>query len=145
MHGLEIQVTLKGKSVQELLAQAQAFIDADAPVALAGATTGKRSKKAAAPKEDETLDTILDEVADETATDEELPGFDDEESGEELEEKPAKKSAKITDKDVNTAAMKHAGKHGRPATKAVLAKFKVKSILELKPEQYAKVVQALKV
>lgn len=66
-----------------------------------------------------------------------------------LEEAPvaaSKKASKLTDKDVNNAAMAFAKKNGRPAVLEILSKkFKVKSILELKPEQYAVVVKALAV
>ncbi len=147
MQGFEIAVTLKGKNLGEVLAQAQALIDSDASTAVATATTGKRGKKAAAAEElDESLIEGGEEngevVADETGGEEEQLGFDM------AEEEPPPKTTKkkLTDKDVNQAAMAHAKKHGRPVTLKLLAKnFKVKSILELKPEQYPKVIAALKV
>lgn len=140
--GFEIAVTLKGTSIQDIVEQAKALIEADGAAAVTTATTGKRGKKAAAAVE---TDTDLDDLngeAQETETTDEIESFD------EVEETPAApaKSAKITDKQVNTAAMNHAKKFGRPATMKILAgKFKVKSILELKPEQYGKVIAALKV
>lgn len=107
-----------------------------------GKTTKPVAKKAAAVVE-ESEDLLMD-----TEEMDEL-GFDGGEA-EELEEKPkAKKEApakKLTDKDVNAAALAHAKENGRPATLAILnKKFKVKSILELKPEQYGAVITALAV
>ena len=95
--------------------------------------------------------------AEETTEDESIETFGGEDEGEELgfdsaEEtedeapvaKPAKAS-KLTDKDVHTAALAHAKKHGRPATlKLLKAKFGVASIAESKAADYAKVIAALK-
>ncbi len=146
MQGFEIAVTLKGTSIQDVLKQAQALIDADHGTALAVATTGKKGKKPqpAAPVEDD--DILLasdDEVTEDTPADEDdALSFDDATD----EEPAAKKTKKLTDKDVNAACMAHARKHGKAKTLALLAKtFKVKSILELKPELYSKAIAALKV
>jgi hypothetical protein len=139
----EIAVTLKGSNLQDVLAQAQALIDAEGKTAPT-ATAGKRTRKAAPvaePEADSEELLAMDEETDAAEESEEL-GFDEETEVEE----PPKKSKKLTDKDVNAAAMAHAKKHGRPKTLALLEKkFKVKSILELKADQYPAVVAALKV
>lgn len=100
------------------------------------------------PGEDMEMASTDDE---ETIEDEE--SFDAEEEVEE-EEAPAKKAkaatktdkpAKLTEKDVNRAAMAYAKVKGRPAVLKILEKqFKVKSILELKADQYPAVMKALK-
>lgn len=148
----EIAVTLKGKTLNEVIDQAKALVEAGEGGVVTQATRGKKGKSAAAVAEVEADEEMLDESEAEVTTedDDNQMGFDmdaDTDSEAEVEEpaKPAKK-AKLTDKQVNEAAMKHAKKHGRPATLKILEKkFKVKSILELKPEQYAQVIAALKV
>lgn len=144
MQGFEIAVTLKGGTIAEVLQQAQSLIDAEGTVTTIGpTTTGKRGRKAAP-----VADTDL--LADDSDAGEQLElGGDDTETEVDsfLEEPPKEtKTKKLTDKDVNTAAMAHAKKHGKPATMKILnGKFKIKSILELKPTQYAEVIKALKV
>ncbi len=156
----EIVVTLKGSSLQDVIAQAKALVDADENHNAVHGTTNvaprKRGRPAAiaAPVEvvDEDLIDSDDEPTEAVADEDDGVGFDveDDEAMEEIADEPApKKSAapkKLTDKDVNTAAMKHAKAHGRPKTLAILKKqFKVQSVLELKPEMYAKAISALKV
>lgn len=139
MNGFDIAVTLKGKSMADIVAQAQMLIDADANTAVTTATTGKRGKKAKTEAVEEETELLADT---ETSEDEGQLGFDMDEE----EEEPTPSAKKLTDKDVNTAAMAHAKKHGRKETMGILTKkFKVKSILELKADQYPAVIKALKV
>lgn len=150
---------LTGKNIGELAAKALAFAE-DAQqgvkVGKTTATTTKTKKTAAAAPVAEEIDEI-EEPTDELTGDEEGiemgasdedEGFDDIEE-EEIEEAPKKtakaKTAKVTEKDVNAAALAHAKANTRPKTLALLKKhFKVGSISELKPDQYAKAVQVLK-
>lgn len=100
--------------------------------------TGKTTKAQAAV-------TVSDD------TDLDNDDFDTPETDTDLDEDfdtpPAKttKAAKVTEKEVNAAAMAHAKANGgKKATLTILKnKFKVASILELKPEQYAAVIKAL--
>lgn len=146
---MELSVTFTGTNLEAVQKQAAAFagvqtITGATPkievtkAALKNATT----KKAAAPVVEDEDDASL-----------ELPG--DVEDGSDFDlgadeeiEAPVKKKAaapKLTEKEVNAAAKAHAGTHGRAATLAILKKqFKVQSILELKPDQYASVIKALK-
>lgn len=159
--GTNIQVTITGRTPEEICKNMTAAAKAWAWKAASSTSTAsgseemtvtatpapKKTKKAAAPA---VVEEQMDEMAalgeTETTEDESSEmGFD----ADEVEEMPApkaKKAAKLTDKDVNAAAMAHAKIHGRPMTLKILSgKFKVKSILELKPEQYAQVIAALKV
>lgn len=145
---MELSVTFTGTNLEAVQKQAAAFAGvqpttkpaaaAPAKTALAKAATTKK----AAPVETEDDDTTLDLPDDvEDGSDFDL-GAD-----EEIEAPKSKKAAapKVTDKEVNAAAKAHAGTHGRAATLAILKKqFKVQSILELKPDQYASVIKALK-
>ena len=100
------------------------------------------------------LNLPLIEVPEETESFEESLGEDEGEelgfdSAEETEDEApvakAPKASKLTDKDVHTAALAHAKKHGRPATlKLLKAKFGVASIAEIKAADYAKAIAALK-
>lgn len=143
----EIQVTVRGTTHAEisknLNAAAAAFAAANAP----GTTTGRTSTKRAAPQQEPQEDnTDLDglDASPEETTEVDETTFD--EMPEEIAPPKAKAKTKLTDKDVNNAAMAYAKKHGKPATMKILTgKFKVKSILELKPEQYQTVITALKV
>jgi len=147
-----VTLTLTGKSLGDLAAQAIAFgTTAQEGVKIGKtSTTPPKTKKAAPVEEPEEIDAdeLSDELeaAEETTDDADEMGFD-EEAEQEAPKKSAKaKTAKLTEKDVNTAALAHARKHTRPKTLALLkSKFKVSSISELKPEQYSKVIEALKV
>lgn len=140
----QIQVTLKGTTFADVIAQAAALVEAAGTLnPAATATAVRKGKKAATP-------AIEESFVDETETDNVLEAAEDETSFDELEEptpKPAKKAAaKTTQKQVNDAAMAHAKKHGRKETLKILAtKFKVKSILELKDEHFAAALKALAV
>ena len=107
------------------------------------APAAKKAKAAPVVVEAEETESFEESIGEDEG--EEL-GFD---SAEETEDeaptaKPAKAS-KLTDKDVHTAALAHAKKHGRPATlKLLKAKFGVASIAEIKAADYAKVIAALK-
>jgi hypothetical protein len=72
--------------------------------------------------------------------------YGDEDEDEEIEAAVKAKAKKATSEDVNAAAMAHAKINGRAKTLAILTKkFKVKSVLELKPDQYDSVISALEV
>ena len=132
-----IEITLKGQNFGEIVSLAQKLVaEADAYTTTEATPTKKR--KAAPPVE------VEEPIDEETET---LEATDEDESFLEEETPPPKKSAKkLTEKDVNTAAMKHAKAHTKKETMKILTgKFKVKSILELKPEQYATVIKALAV
>lgn len=123
---------------QKILASLETKTETPAPKAQ------KAPAKKAAVVEDE------DEMSFDDAATEDAEEILDEDVIEDeiVEEKPkAKKAAapKLTEKDVNAAAMKHAKKYGRTETEGILKKFKVKSILELKADQYAAVIKALAV
>ncbi len=128
--GIEITLTLKGKNLMDLVGQAESFIEGTGKVT----AQPKARKGKAAPAE------VVEEQLDLGST-EETMDF----TGE--VEEPAKeaKAKKLTDKDVNDACMAFAKANGKAKTMAILAKFKVKSILELKPETYGKVIAALEV
>lgn len=146
---MEVQVTFKGKDVNELRMQASAFFKSSAtPVTGSGSNVAPTiTKKKAAPvvEDDEELDLLADDSSEDVELDEET--FD-----EEIEEEPApKKTTKakeITEKQVQDAAKLHAAKNGegRKKTLAILQKkFKVQSVGELDKKQYAAVIAALKV
>jgi hypothetical protein len=131
-----MSVTLKGSNLGEIVERARTFIEQTE-----GATTTPKGKKARGKTAvEDTEDTdLLANGADDTDT---TNDFLDE------EEKPkAAKSKKITDKDVNAAAIAHAKHHGsKKATLKVLkTKFDVESITELDEDQYAACIKALKV
>lgn len=140
-----IEVKVAGATPAEVLTKLNAAV---ATWTKTGATApAKTTKKVAAPIE-ETEDEELsldanDELADDMAFDD-VPEYD-EEVEEPAPKKTAAKAKKLTEKDVNAAALAFSKAKGRPAAMKVLAKYKVKSILELKPEQYAKVIADLKV
>ncbi len=140
----QFSVTVTAGTLGELIANIQTTLSTLDTLEPKAVTTKKAAttKKTAAPQALEE-DMLGDDAGEATEETEEL-GFDSE------EEKPAKKAAskakKITDKEINAAAVAHAKENGRPATLAILQKkFKVKSILELKPEQYPAVLAALEV
>lgn len=150
-----MQLVLNAQTYGQCIDQARELVsEYDAApgrkAALAKVASGKtgKGKQAAAVVDDEELSLDTEE----TEEAEELGNFDDlggeTEEAEELEAKPAKtgKGKKLTEKDVNVAAMAYAKVHGRQKTLALLTKkFKkpIKSILELKPEQYSLAIQTL--
>jgi hypothetical protein len=141
-----IEVTLRGANLQEIAKQAQ-LLFGTTTTATAPVRQTPTTKKAAAEIES---DFTLDEVAEtevETETTDEV-GFDLS-ADEDDTETPAPvktKAKKYTEKDLQTAAKNHAKVYGRPKTQALLTKkFKVKSLLELKPDQFASVIETLKV
>lgn len=160
----QLSVTITGANLNALIEGATKFINANsgtgnvkteaATKAPAQATPKAASKKVAAPVVDEDETDLLSEDdesnnlgdLDDSTSDDGL-NFDSEDEAEEIEEQPkAKKAPKVTEKDVNAAAMAHAKKHKKINTLALLQKkFKVKSIMELKPDQYAAAIAALKV
>lgn len=75
------------------------------------------------------------------------PSFDDTDDEESAEGAPAPKkgkAAKLTIDDVNDACIERAGRTNRAEVLSVLKKkFGVKSVTDLKPEQYADVVKAM--
>jgi len=152
---MEISVTVTGTTpleVAEKLSNA-AKVWGSKPAAAAARTT-RPAKPAAAPAPviEEPLDEILDEPLDgaEELLDEPLDGADFNTPAPAAAAKPAagKGKKKLTEKDINEAAIAYAGRHnadkkGRARAFAVLEKFGVKSVLELKPEQYESVIAAL--
>lgn len=141
--GYAIEVKLQGRSIEELIGEAQAFIsalEARATAATIAATSpaplGK--KKTAKTKTTETPEPQTIEAAFDT------PTFEDVVEETAKTEKPTK-AKKIEAKDVNAAAVAHAKKFGRAKTLAILEKIGVASVLELEPDQYASVIKALKV
>lgn len=148
-----VQITFKGTSFGDCIAQARALIEGMTGVAETEMTVEAPQRKPGRPKTKVAAAPVAEEpelmASEETETD--AVGFDEASEDfatEETEEPKAKtaKAKKYTDKDVNTAAMNHAKTYGRPKTLAILSKkFKVKSILELKPEQYGEVIAALEV
>lgn len=145
----EIQVTLKGATLTEIATQARLLADLAGGTTEAAAPVTKRGRKAktettAVEVNDYSFDSSDEETTEDVETTE---SFDEVETDEVVEETPKKraKAKKLTDADVNDAAMAHAKKHGREKTLKVLKKFGVKSILELDQDQYAEVVKALAV
>jgi len=150
-----VSLTITGQNLGELAAKAMTFAQtAQEGIKLGAATTTTKKAKKSAPAATVDADDELagdieaeeDELSLEATSDEDTEmGFDDEEEVEEAPKK-ATKSKKLTDKDVNAAALAHAKKYTRPKTLELLKKkFKVASISELKPEMYGKVIEALKV
>ncbi len=112
------------------------------------APAAKKTKAAPVETAEESTDELenfgeeIEAAADEDEGD---LGFD-EMSEDEAPAPKATKAKKLTDKDVHSAALAHAKKFTRPVTlKLLAAKFKVKSIAEIKAEDYGKVIAALKV
>lgn len=159
MENSQFAITFKGNDFAAVVAQAKNFVTvaeqfAAGPMSrpTAGVTAksaGKtaKPKAAAAPEMDDeetTEDAGFTDTEEETNEGLSFDSQDDEEIT--PPKKAAKKAPKITDKDINSACLAHAKAHGRPKTLAILSKkFGVKSILELKTEQYADVLKALKV
>jgi hypothetical protein len=162
--GIEIKVTGTSiadviKNTKQLVAEMEAMLPTRTTTTAAAPTkkVTKKGKLATVEADDELAGDI--EVADEDLMDAEeveeaddALSFDDATDDEEEIEAPAPKAKaktkapKVTDKDVNAAAMAYAKKHGRPATLKVLkSKFKVESVTELSEDDYAKAIQALKV
>lgn len=144
----QLSVTITGKNIGELAASAMAFAQSTQTATKLGATpaaTTTKKKAASAPVEETLDDGLLDETPIEAADgDDAIESFDD--LPEETPAPAATKGKKITEKEVNQAALAHSKTHTRPKTLELLNKhFKVKSISELKPEQYAKVLTVLKV
>ena len=139
-----INLTLSGKTFADVHAKAVAL--SKELEKFKATTGGKTAKPAKVVEEDETT-FGSDEIEDDTSFDTPEEMLGDDAGEDETQTKPAKTTkVKLTDKEVNAAAMAHARQNGRPATLKILEKkFKVKSILELKPEQYAAVVKALEV
>ncbi len=138
---MNIQVTISGKTPAEiqanLITATAAWGGKAAPAATAAPATSKKTKAAAVVEETEEIENFGAENEDEGL------GFGDEPEAEVAPAKPAK--TKVTEKEVNNALLAHAKENGRPATLKILTtQFKVKSTTELKPEQYAKVIAALK-
>lgn len=116
---MKVQVTLEFNSNQEA---------ATALLKLEGLAIEKVEKKEKTKPAPET---------EAPATEEADLGFDPE-----PETKPA---GKITEEDVVNAARAHAKKHQRANTAKVLEKLGVKSVREIKPENYEKAIKALAV
>lgn len=154
-NGVTVSVTITGKTYAEVVRQAGTLagtMGQEITGTVEEMTPAKRGRKPKnAPVEDtETMDMADDSDADDLAAEpantpsyDEM-SFDDEEVEEEKPKAKTKKAVKFTEKDVNEACKAHAKEHGKAATLKILnGKFKVKSILELKPEQYAQVIAAM--
>lgn len=153
-----IEITLKGKTMGEILTAARSIVDeidqlqASASKAGASTTTAPKAKRKPPTATVETADDLdLDLAGDEDdlASEPANAAYDELSFDEETEEEaPKAKKTKAAPApkigDVNDAAKAHAKKNGREKTLAILTKkFKVKSVSELKPEQYAEVIKAL--
>lgn len=150
--GTQLTVTISGSTHAELIEGAKKFVAASGAVTTAGAAT----KAAAAPKKApvKAAEETEDLLGSDDAGDDSLLGDGSDDAGDDslsfdaTEETPApakKKAAKITEKEVNAAAMAHAKANGRPETLKILkSKFKVASLTELKADQYAAFIAALK-
>lgn len=109
------------------------------------APKAKKSKKAKAVDFDEEED---EESEDEDEDEAEASEDEDEEEEDEISVSKLKKgkAVKITSDDVNDAAKECAVANNRAHVLGILKKkFKVKSISDLEPSQYADVIKALKV
>jgi hypothetical protein len=144
----EIQVTLKGATLTDIATQAlnlAAMVQgASTPVKVTKTT---KAVKTSAVEVDETL-LASDEEETDLLSDDDTTLMADEEAVEEVEAvvtKKAKAAKKLTEVDVNAAAVAHAKTHGKKETFKILGKFNVKSILELAEKDYAKVIKALEV
>lgn len=116
----------------------------------------KKSKKTAKTSDDDEDEEGEEEDDEEEETeeeeedesDEEKEDADEEEEDDEEESstKKKKKSKKLTVDDVNDACMAKAKEEDRKVVLGILKKkFKVTSVTELKPDQYAAVIKAMKV
>lgn len=151
---MSFQVTVTGGTPAELVKQlnvAAGLLTATitTPGKLGGATRTAPKKAAPAVVEDEDESLSLGDDEDTTEETEELSfdsmGDDEDEEVEVAPKKKSGKTAKVTEKELNAACMAYAKEHGRPATMKLLkSKFKVGSLTEIKPEQYAQVIAALK-
>lgn len=145
-----ITLTVTGATLEQAVNRMREHVEEfDAKTASAGPSKPAKKKAKPAPVEEldeeievEELDEEIEDDVEEL--DEEIEDEDDKPAPKAKAKAPAK-AAKLTEKDVNAAAIAHAKKNGRKATLTVLLKkFKVKSILELKPDQYASAIAALK-
>lgn len=145
----QLSITITGASLPELIAGAKKFVTANqtSETTTTVAAPKKAAAKKAAPQVEETEEIDTDLIGE--GDDEETEDADDALSfdSEDEEEAPkAKKAPKLTEKDVHAAAIAHAKKNTKAKTLELLQKkFKVKSIMELKPEQFAKAIEILKV
>ena len=114
-----------------------------------------KKAKAAKAKPAESFDDEEDAPAEMTEEASDVPptkkaaSFDDFEDETEEAPAPAKKTKAPKEKaftmdDVNDACMERAGRTNRSEVLGILKKFKVKSVTELQPAQYADVIKALK-
>ncbi len=167
----ELNISFKGPSVEAIAAQAAAFAKRYAVTGAAtAAPSTKAAKKVAAAAAVEETEAEEQESAfgsDEDDTTETLGGGDEEttedqeseaseESFDDLATEPANKKTaatgkgkaapKVTLKDVNAALVAYTKNHSKSKDKtvALLKKhFKVESVNELKPDQYAAVIKAV--
>lgn len=144
MEGNKVSVSFSGPTMEEVQSAARKFLGLDT-----GKTVEtKRGRKPAQIEEPLELEPEgLDVDTNLVGADADLGLDDSNDVNFDAEPEPKKSAAttKLTAKDVNAAALAHAKKNTRAATMKVLAKFKVQSINDLKPAQYAEVVKALKV
>ncbi len=160
---MNTQVTFTGsaKDIAGLLAlvvgKGETLAIASTPSELPKRGRGRPSKEAIAAREaaeeheEEELEeeTDEDETGGDEDTEEEDSDEDDEvEDDDEEEPAPVKKAAKPsgpTDRDVIKALQLYAKKHSREKAQKVLAKYKVKKVIDLPASKYAEVLKLLKV
>lgn len=148
-----IQITLRGSTIQDVVAQARAFVlSAGGEVTTAAIHQDAPAPKTKAPRKRAAtnIEPLETKTTAETLNDDDgqmgLMAFDGGDETEVVEEPKKTKPKKVTSEDVNAAAMAHAKVNGRAQTLAILTKkFKVKSVLELKADQFESVLKALEV
>jgi hypothetical protein len=148
----QINVTLTGSNLGEVLTGARSLV----ATLEKATTTGKTAKRATrAIDEDDQLE-MADDIEETEDTDTETEEVEEADFGaedEDIEEAPPKKTAKgktngaakITQKDVIRACKAYSEEHSRKDALKILAKFKVKSVNELTPDQYGPVIKAMKI
>lgn len=143
---MDIQVTITAPTPAGVLAKLQTAVLAwgGSPQVASPAPKAAAAKKAKPAATEVVAESLADEPSSfgEETFEDAGETFGDE--PEVVETKDAK-APKVDVAAVHAACLAHAKKHSRPETMKVLAKYKVKSVSELKPETYAAVVKALKV
>lgn len=129
---------MAGKESKEFLSELSTLLDRMEKVAakLSGKKQTASSEELNAEESEEDED-----FAPKKASKKAKPSFEEDEE----EEAPkSSKQKKLTIDDVNDACMKRSGRTNRAEVLGILkTKFKVKSVTDLEPEQYAAVVKAM--
>lgn len=140
---MDITVTLQARTPNDMrgkLLEAieiwNSKVEADETIATTEAAPAKRGRKPKTTKVETEEPELANEASNTPAEELDFMGG--------AAEAPAATEKKLTIDDINEACMKYAKVKGRPQTLELLQKkFKVKSITELKPETFGKVVEAL--